>query len=478
MKTEVEIKYLTKSAKDGVYGYRRKIPVSLRGFFPNNTTEYKKSFFTTDVIEAARLVKLENNMFDVTAKVQRGEVGTAPDDVTAAAKVIAIYNKKVPKVDSSPDDVEVAERLNYEWATDVLTERGYIEYGHDGWTGRPISNLRDPEAVAAWMLLKNKSDYVFDITLYDVMSYYLTANLKKPRNETQKLKVSESVPRLFERLANELPDGILTVADKLDRFEVREILQRLWPNASTRKRVVNTYSAAINYWNEEHARKTIYNVFNKLVKAKEVNKDAVIRRSFTPEELSLYQKSLSAESDIEVRLIGALMIFSGCPNGEAQDLQRNDLKLHDIFPHVIFRNTTLRMFGKDRIERSVPLVGKLLMELREYAEGLNSESVAFFPKHSGKSIDRISTKLAKHITNCRPNDQRLLSPYSARHTFMDRYKAAEIPAEIGKYLVGHKDKESNKVHDKYGTGRPPELFVEHIKKINDTADWGYFETYE
>ncbi len=67
-----------------------------------------------------------------------------------------------------------------------------------------------------------------------------------------------------------------------------------------------------------------------------------------------------------------------------------------------------------------------------------------FPTLSAKKSSEVSKLLGKHITNLRPLDVRLLQPYSARHTFRDKYHSAGVPEDIGKYLVGHKDKYSSR----------------------------------
>ena len=75
-------------------------------------------------------------------------------------------------------------------------------------------------------------------------------------------------------------------------------------------------------------------------------------------------------------------------------------------------------------------------------------------------------------------DSRQAVPYSLRHTFKDRYEAAGVPAQVGEYIMGHKTKQSSKVHSKYGTGMPIQMLVDYITDITEVQDHGFFEEYD
>ena len=220
------------------------------------------------------------------------------------------------------------------------------------------------------------------------------------------------------------------------------------------------------------------NVFKGLVRQDEVKEDEKPRRSFTPEELNLYRNSLRNESDKEIRLVGLMMIELGVPNGEALGLVRKDLKLNANPPHVIFRNNHIRILGKDRLPRAVPIVGDLLVQMEGYIESLPTDWDPMFPNWFDGDGPNFSRRLSSHITNKRKWDPKLV-PYSARHTFKDRYAKAGVPENVGKFLMGHKTEDSSKIHDTYGTMRPPDLFVKYMSDIAGvTADHGYFEEYD
>ena len=89
-----------------------------------------------------------------------------------------------------------------------------------------------------------------------------------------------------------------------------------------------------------------------------------------------------------------------------------------------------------------------------------------------------SKKLSAFVDNQRPDDDELLSPYSLRHTFSDKYDAAGVSRSKGEYIMGHKSEQSNKVHAMYGTGRNVADLVEDMKAIVAVKEWGFFEEYD
>jgi integrase len=186
--------------------------------------------------------------------------------------------------------------------------------------------------------------------------------------------------------------------------------------------------------------------------------------------------------DPEIKTIGLIMETYGAPTGEAACLLRQDVKLTTETPHLIIRNNKYRILGKRRLERAVPIVEPLLSHLKDYIANhfTGSNTDLLFPQFGeGRhaSGDR-SKKLSDFVDNQRPDDDDLLSPYSLRHTFKDKYQRARVPQDIGEYIFGHRSDQSNKVHAKYGTGRGVEDLVDYMKDIVAVKEWGYFEEYD
>ncbi len=471
-----DIPYLTKSPKTGTYGYRRWLPAELKIFFPKNGNEYKVSFKTKDFDQAYVKLTDLNKRFEWYEAIVDGTAEYRSDGkiLTEAKSLLerAYIDPALVEADLREFEDNYAKQHNYEWAVDILEEKGVIEQSYEGWVTNRNINEDDPFELAATLMLEGKADHDFTPTLQRVLNVYLQGNLEKSRSTQQDAKVKRTVPRLFERFADHLQYGLATDMEKLERHEVRDICITLWPNPSTRKRNLAPFTAAINAWNLEHPKKPIPNIFAGLVTGDAVSQAAKERRPFTPEEERRYRDALLQSNDKELSILGQLMLYCGCPNGEALSLALQDIKLHDDVPYLRIKPA---FKGKDRLARAVPLVGEFLTSLTEYSATLDNDETMLFPRLSRMDSADVSKRLGRYITNLRPNDPRLLSPYSARHTFMDRYRAAAVPSEIGKYLAGHKDKDSNRVHESYGTSRPPSQLVEHMKAITDVSEWGFFE---
>ncbi|WP_438956645.1 tyrosine-type recombinase/integrase [Cognatiyoonia sp.] len=470
------IPYLTKSPKTGRYGYRRWLSSELKPFFPKNGNEYKVSFKTKDFNEAFVKLTALNKWFDTLEAMADGtaDYQTGGEKLTAAKAIVeqVFLDPALEEANLKEWEDNDAKLLNREWAQDILEDKGLMVKSHDGWVTNRNVNEADPLELAAVMTLQGKEDWDFTTTLQDVLNNYLQGNLEKSRSTQQDAKVKRAVPRLFERFAAHLQYGLRTDMEKLERYQVKDICAELWPNPSTRKRNLALFTAAINAWNLEYPKKPLANIFAGLVTGDAASQAAKERRPFTPEEERLYRNALLQSDDKELSILGHLMLYCGCPNGEALSLALQDIKLHDDVPYLRIKPA---FKGKDRLARAVPLVGEFLTTLTEYSATLENEGTMLFPRLSRMDSADVSKRLSRCITNLRSNDPRLLSPYSARHTFMDRYRAAGVPSEIGKYLAGHKDKDSNRVHDSYGTNRPPSQLVQHMKAITDVCKWGHFE---
>jgi integrase len=468
--------YLTQSAKTGVYGYYRRIPLAIKSWFPRNTQFFKLSFKTKDFDAAYESMKGLDQKFKRLEQLVANGGGGSQDTVLSDARLLVerIYCH-TSEADTAADR-EVAERINYDGAVDLLEEGGYIQYGHDGWSTIRNPDDRDPKALAAMLILQGRRDWDFSTNLQDVLDFYLKVNLKKKRNAKQAARVKQSVPSLFHKVAKHLPHGMKTHVEDLERDQVRTITSNIWPNASTRQRNTGTFSSSINAWNTEHPKKAVTNVFRSLVNKEEAAEDTIARRPFTPSELKTYRQSLMHEVDTEIRLAGLMMIELGVSNSEVLGLERRDLKLAEEAPYLIVRDNTLRILGKKRLTRGLPLVGELLAAVRTYVEAIPASSEALFPLWSTGDSSDFSEILKSHITNMRPSDNRTLSPYSARHSFKDRCVAAGAPEQFAQYFMGHKTKGSSGVHDGYGSMRPPALAVDYMVSIaNTTEDFGYFE---
>ena len=72
----------------------------------------------------------------------------------------------------------------------------------------------------------------------------------------------------------------------------------------------------------------------------------------------------------------------------------------------------------------------------------------------------------------------ILTSYSLRHAFKDRYIAAGVSEGVGQYFMGHKTKASSEVHENYGGLTEPHRFIDDMTKITKVVDFGYVERFD
>ena len=262
--------------------------------------------------------------------------------------------------------------------------------------------------------------------------------------------------------------------EDLDRQSIRNWLLETYPNVGTRNRYNNVFSAVINNWNEENKSK-VYNPFSGLSNKQLEEEEAIKRRSFTPAEWHSYLAHIENLGDIQLKLIGLLMLYTGCRTNEAAGLQVKDLRVTDNLPHVVFRTNEIRRMDKNGLERAVPLMTQVLDTYRLYDHKKTPE-LPLFPKYGNtKGFENVSAKLRHIVNDLMGIDSPEVVPYSARHTMRDRSEAANISTSRAEYIMGHKSAASSRIHQKYGTKTPPSVLLDDMIKIFNVTDWGYYE---
>ena len=321
-----------------------------------------------------------------------------------------------------------------------------------------------------------------DPTWQNALDDYLRRNLTiKLRNPEQIQKHEKATISLAQKLATALPKGMNTPMKDVETYMVEEFAAVAWPNYSTRVRNLRTLRAVWRSWDRNNQRQRIE--FDPFVTVIQDNQGRIQlhetnRRSFTPEEFQHFYASILNEPNTEIKLIGLIMAYCGVPTGEAGGLQRQDVMVSGTVPYIWFRDHKDRIMGKKRQQRIVPLIEPLLGLLCDYLStvALNKNDPIFPTYGVGKhSSSERSKKLNKHIVNMRQDfDDSQLSPYSLRHTFKDRAAMARVPNSVTEYLMGHRSKDSSRVHERYGTGLPPQELVEWMTAIQEVQDHGHF----
>ena len=310
------------------------------------------------------------------------------------------------------------------------------------------------------------------------------------RNPEQLVKHSKAAKSLCLRFGTFLSDGMNTPLSEIEVQEVQAFVDASNVTDATIVKNLTILRAAWNSWNTHNPKQRTENdLFEVAIKdsKKATKQSAGMRRSLTPSEYAYFKKSISAEQNHEVRLIGKIMAYCGAPTIEAAKLQRADVKLDSSTPYIVFRSTADSITGKDRLDRAVPLIEPLLSELKlyirsQYAEGVESNPAPerLFPKigYGTHSSSARSKALKKHIVSDGRHGQSFISPYSLRHTFKDRASKAGVSSDIAEYLLGHKSDQSSRIHRQYGTKMPASETVELMHRIAAVTHWAMIEEYD
>lgn len=485
------LSYLFRS-KTGFYEYRRKVPTRLRPFFPSTKTgklmsEWKKSLNTKDEATAHKRWLEENKRFTVasaTAEKLLSGIPIAPYEVVAAGKAIAIKDGVHPQqapvlhANATPEETINFKKQAAEW-------NEFIVHMHDQYIDDLDRKYRDKDGkevkwqpldpqVAAYRIMTGKEVVSLDPSWSDAVELYIKVNkAEKKREGVKEQKWEISTRNLLAKFASSNGGEHLKLED-LDRQSIRDWLIQTYPNVSTRNRYNNVLSAVINKWNEEHKSK-VYNPFSGLSNKQLEQEGAIKRRSFTPEEWHNYLAYVESLDDIQLKLIGLLMLYTGCRTNEAAGLQVRDFRNSDNMPHVVFRTNALRRMDKNGLERAVPLMTPILNAYRGYTHETRPEA-PLFPKYGNtRGFENVSAKLRHVVNDLMGIKNPEVVPYSARHTLRDRSEAANISTSRAEYIMGHKSAGSSRVHQKYGTKTPPFVLYDDMLKIFQVTDWGYYE---
>ena len=340
------------------------------------------------------------------------------------------------------------------------------------------------EDVIKLKIMKGDLDVELEPTFGDAVDTYINDyNLNKATNENQRSKWIKEIESNSRRIAEGLTKGLDTPLSELDRDEIKAIAESIWPNANTRNTALSGRMVpVINTWNKLNPKKKLgHNPFASLVGQKAIQESTKTRRSVTPEEYQRYWSNLEACDDPEIRMIGMMIAYCGAPQGETAGMLRGDLKLKDNTPHLLIRKNSLRILAKKRLERVIPLLDPIIEHWRDYIENhfTGGRNDPLFPRYgSGRHhVSARAKKLNKLIDNMLGGDD-ILSSYSLRHAFKDRYIAAGVSEGVGQYFMGHVTKASSEVHKNYGGLTEPHRFLDDMTKIAKVVDFGYIERFD
>lgn len=480
-----------KVSPTGWYSYRRAIPSNLRWLYEERR-ELKVSFKTKDESVAikkwheqerlwarnqALAVQLAANQDNLSlrelqeqAESLRQSWGLTENDLAAM---------ETPQRDEA--EMDAASRLQ-----EILTDEAKRDENYRSGRGSttPTRPLGRSAHELALLGISGLTQIKPAITFFDVLDHYLKEVGPTKRDEVTRVKFIKSTKSIFNKVAELMPSGLATEVQALSsseasRDKIRVGLREMWPNPGTRKRNLSPVKAAISKWNELHDDRLSETLFSGVVSRGEYSDSATERRSFTPEEYQLFFDNVAANiASEEVLLFLRIMAETGARNNEVTSLELKDVKAKSETPHLIYRGNSIRGLSKNGLERAVPISQDTAERIIKFV-GEDVSRTPLFPVYCDQSKGTDLSKMcSEQVVNLRPNDNRLLSTYSLRHTFIDKLRAVGVSTNEAQYLVGHKDPASSRVHAKYGTMPPPRHLADQVNSAINVDNWGYFEDFE
>ena len=472
--------YLRRTSERGNFSYRRAVPEDCRPFWGKR--EHKESLKTKSHPEALRRAARVNTAFDTkVARIRQVNSGFAlPTDqqIQEAKEILlreGIHPQQIPRTKAEADKFfERQEEWSGQYLDAVDTKNGYNPDGSI-WTTHH-ENKKSPYFVAH-EILKGRQTASIVPTLAEATDNYLKVNAEKAnRTQHNQHKHEQRVRRAVVQLGP--LDTTITDYNRLKARQHKETLRvqnPTWSN-NTLDRAVTILSAIFasaileyelaitNPWLGLTAP-----VGEKDASTSEVRENK--RRSFTPDELSSYHFALSYLNE-EARLIGYLMIQTGCRTMEAGGLLLKDLRLDTNTPHIQIRFNRIRKLKTKNSVRDVPIVGPLLDALRAYSAKHQSTSpdAPLFPKYGRDGgMDAISSLLRGVIRKRLKIADPTLVPYSSRHTMKDKLRTLRTPEDIQHRILGHGSKSEA---DGYGDGNPLAYLHEVLVNADKLDNWG------
>ena len=438
-------------------------------------SEKKVSIKTKNHAEAMRQAAIINTEFEYKAARLRQQLNgeaLSPALLQEEAKDILISRRIHPQQIPTLEGVKLdkfferqAEYVqDYHWA--ISGEQGYNSDGTIWTEYHP-----DPKNPyhEAYEVIKGKAAQSIVPTIKEAAEAYLAINAKdsKRKPDSQK-KYDQRVWRAIEALGK--PEALITDFNRLRARRHKEALEKSNPSwkTATLNKTIGVLSAVFNLTIREYE----LSMMNPWAGLKdEVFGQQESRRSFTPEELTSYVVGL-AKLNSEARLIGLLMVHTGCRTMEVAGITHGELQLQHNTPHLQLRPNQIRPLKNKQSKRDVPLIDKALDELRPYLVKHKSDDpkAPVFPRYGRDGgMDAVS-KLLNNVIRGR---LKILDPtlvaYSTRHTMKDKMRTIKAAAELQNSILGHGKRTEA---DNYGEGELLRYLLDELIKADGLSHWG------
>ena len=222
------------------------------------------------------------------------------------------------------------------------------------------------------------------------------------------------------------------------------------------RRVFGTIRSIINLTISEYGL-SCNNGFSRIYMPDETR---VKSRKSIPVPDILKVQSICREMDDDLRWLIGLVSDTGARLAEIAGLAMSDIKLEAPLPYIQIKPHSWRPLKTKSSSRMVPLIGAALWSAKRIKS--SPDSVFAFPRYSNE--ERCNANSASAALN------KWLKPYvpehcvihSFRHSFRDRLRAVECPADIIDCIGGW---ERRGVGESYGDGYPLEVLNKWMQKI-------------
>jgi len=471
--------YLKRSSSRGNYSYRRRIPKDLQIVW--GRTEEKTSLKTKSHPEALIRAAVVNTEFNKKA-VQLGHQISGEKlpnrNVMEVAKEILVKEGIHPQ--QMPTTKKEADRFfqkQDEWKEQWLNLRiGVTEHHSHDHAGNIQTEYetdeRDPW-YQAYNVISGEGGLSIAPTLKEAAEAYLKINAAdKQRTPDNQKKHEQRIWRAVGALGS--LDTPITEFNRLRARRHKEELQNNNPTwaADTLNKSIGMLTAVFTTVIQEYELQlTMQNPWSGLKDKMRTESASDKRRSFTPDELSRYVEGLD-KLNIEARLIGLLMVHTGCRTMECAGLTHGDLQMQNNTPHLQLRPNHIRSLKNKQSKRDVPLIDKALDELRPYLAQRKSDDpkAPVFPRYGRDGgMDAVSQLLNGVIKRRLKIDDPTLVSYSTRHTMKDKMRTIRATAELQHSILGHGTRSDA---DSYGEGELLRYLLDELIKADGLSHWG------
>ncbi|MDO6732887.1 site-specific integrase [Marinovum sp. 2_MG-2023] len=416
----VTVKYVKKSARDGHYVYRRRVPKVLAGKIPQ--TEFVKTLGRTLQDALVNYGPFHQRIEHMIALAKNGVTSLSPAE--QRDRLVAMLQSW--NADPHSPGRDDNERTWREVEADKLIDR-YQNPETGEYEGVPEETHH-----VATALLGGVSAIAPGPTVTDAFKFYLEENAKSIP-EQRKKQIQRFARAEKSLIAVLRADKLVSDITRADARKWRDMREAAGVSPATIKRERSDISTVVSTAISELDVPGI-NPFIGLKLKKAVEGRHEEREPLPPEVIVGVYSQLAKQP--ELLRVWTLLDFTGARPSEIRDLLASEIVLDHDVPHIVIRERYDRTLKTTWSRRTIPLIGDALQVAQDLVRGRNDPTSPVFPRYHGEGgMDRMSQALNRRIRKLTKNPKHVT--YSLRHNMKDRMRQAEVYADTQKALEGH-----------------------------------------